>query len=99
MAKGLLCLHDGNLNQALEQAEQALARARPVDQLIEARVILADIHRSLGQLREAESQCAQATVTASRLASPRLLCITHLGMAKVAAELDRRGANRSFGAA
>jgi len=99
LAKAELCLHEGNLVSALGFGIQALIRTRPVDQIVEAHIILSQVHLALGHVDEAQSHADQGVALATRLDAPRLQCLTHLGAASVATNRTGVDAIKSFEAA
>jgi DNA-binding SARP family transcriptional activator/Tfp pilus assembly protein PilF len=85
LAAAELRFASGDLDGALHLAERSLASAAPLDQMLEARVLLARLCLALGRQPIASVQAAEAVVQAERLGSPHLLCLAHLASGRVAA--------------
>ena len=80
-----LRLDGGDPAGALPYAERSLASGASVEQLLEARVMLARLALALGQPAEASAHAAEAVAQAERLGSPRLLSLAHLAAGRAAA--------------
>jgi DNA-binding SARP family transcriptional activator len=87
---------EGRFSKALQLARQSLDQTRPVDQLVEAHVVLAQIHQALGQGADAAEHAAEAVVHAGRLDSPRLLSLAHLVSAQAQVDRDPEQAQLTF---
>jgi len=83
LAEAELCIHEGKLERALSLAKESLLRARPLEQIAEAHIALAQIYLSLGALGEAVIEAAEGLARASQLDSPRIMSLAHLAMARV----------------
>jgi tetratricopeptide (TPR) repeat protein len=83
LAEAELCVHQGKLERALSLAKESLLRARPMEQIAEAHIALAQIYLSLGTLGEAVLEAAEGLARATQLDSPRVISLAHLAMARV----------------
>src|SRR5262249_31928371 len=84
-------LAEGDLHQAQAVAEHALERARPLEHVAEAHIVLARVYAALGRSADAGAHAVDAVAQATRLASPRLLSLGHLAMAEAAAATQSSG--------
>jgi DNA-binding SARP family transcriptional activator/tetratricopeptide (TPR) repeat protein len=82
LARAELGIADGDLEAALEFAQRSLRGRGTLDQLVEAHLVLAQLHSLLGRPVEASTQAASAVAQAARLASPRLLSLAYLAVAR-----------------
>ena len=89
-------LREGKPREALAVATQSLEETRPIDQLAEAHVVLAQIHQALGDSVAAGQHAAEAVAQASRLDAPRLLSLAHLVSAQALVTEDPEQASVTF---
>jgi DNA-binding SARP family transcriptional activator len=81
-----LRLEVGDLDRALELATESLQRARPLDQAVEAHVVLARVYLTRQECQLALSHAREAVALGGRLGSPRLLSLAHLVLAEAMSE-------------
>lgn len=86
----------GEFDAALQLAVKALERARPLDQIVQARTVLAQIHLARREYPQAFTQAKEAVATASRLGSPQLLSLAYLAYAGTSANRDSAHARDAF---
>jgi tetratricopeptide (TPR) repeat protein len=91
--------HEGAVDDALSLATRALAHARPLDQIVEAHIVLAQIYLIAGDGLATLAQASEAVAEASRLGCPRLLSLAHLGLAQATQEQNVERASGAFQAA
>ncbi len=79
---------------ALALAEHSLARARPVEHVLNAHLVLSDVYRTLDQRQLAGDHATIALEQASYLRAPRLIALAELAVARVnaAERRDERAA-------
>src|SRR5262249_6104211 len=100
LLKAELQAEKGETLPALRLAERALDCAAPLEQVVEAHVLLANLHLRLNHVSLARANAAEAVAGAERLGSPRLTCLAHLASGTIGAAVrNLSGATAAFEAA
>ncbi|HEY1295046.1 MAG TPA: AAA family ATPase [Chloroflexota bacterium] len=86
----------GDLDGALDLALKSLEQARPLEQSVEARTVLARICLAQRDVPRAIAHATEAIDLATRLGSPRLMSLAHLVFAESMAEQDAERARGAF---
>jgi len=96
LAMARLRAHQGDRATAIQVGLEALANARPVQQLLEANAFVGTLYLECGQLDLARKHADEAVSQALQLGSPWLLSGALLCQARVSTQLDPASANSLF---
>jgi tetratricopeptide (TPR) repeat protein len=96
LAMAELMFAQGQTNEALTLAEQSLDHARPLDQMVEALIVLARLQLARSDRVRAYAYATEAVAQAVRRESPRLLGHAYLVMALSTPEEDGDAASAAY---
>ncbi len=81
-AKAALLACEKRFEESYALAREALASARPVDEIVECHVTLSALALELDRDDEARIHAEEAVTVARRLESPRLICVAELALGR-----------------